>query len=114
MGFRPLLVALLSGAIALAGGFPAAQSQSAGESFDAAYHRLQRGGVYAAQPTGLVRMSHRLANGIEYHYALNVPETYDPSRKYQVRIQLHGGIGGRRDNQPVGPGTIGALAGDEQ
>src|SRR5260370_42463514 len=29
-------------------------------------------------------------------------------------MQLHGGIGGRQDNGPVGTGTIGALAGDEQ
>ena len=33
-----------------------------------------------------------------------MPDAYDPANKYQVRIQLHGGVGGRRDNQPVGTG----------
>jgi len=83
------------------------------ESFDDAYKRLQKGRVYTAQPTGLVRMSNRAA-GVEHHFALNVPENYDPAKRYQVRIQLHGGVGGRRDNQPVGTGLIGALAGAEQ
>ena len=31
-----------------------------------------------------------------------------------MRFQLHGGIGGRNDNQPRGNGEIGALAGAEQ
>ena len=84
------------------------------ETFDQAYDRLRQGRTYTAQPTGLVRMSHRSTDGVEYHFALNVPDSYDPAKKYQVRIQLHGGIGGRRDNQPVGTGLIGALAGAEQ
>jgi len=112
MRSRILRAIVVAGTVVLATRFTAAQTSR--ETFDAAYHRLQRGIAYTAQPTGVVRMSHRLANGIEYHYTLNVPETYDPSRKYQVRIQLHGGIGGRRTNQPVGPGTVGALAGAEQ
>src|SRR5437764_11673824 len=106
----PSMTSRIAAAVLLAGAVAAAAT----ETFDEAYHRLQRGTSYTAQPTGVVRMSHRLANGIEYHYTLNVPDTYDPARKYQARIQLHGGIGGRRTNQPVGPGTIGALAGDEQ
>jgi poly(3-hydroxybutyrate) depolymerase len=84
------------------------------ETFDDTYRRLQKGREYTAQPTGLVRMSHRSADGVEYHFALNVPDGYDPAKKYQVRIQLHGGVGGRRDNQPVGTGLVGALAGAEQ
>src|SRR5258708_1863997 len=112
MGSRMLLAVVVAGAIGVATRIPAAQTTR--ETFDAVYQRLQRGTTYTAQPTGVVRMSHRLANGTEYHYTLNVPDTYDPSRKYQVRIQLHGGIGGRRTNQPVGAGTVGALAGAEQ
>jgi poly(3-hydroxybutyrate) depolymerase len=83
-------------------------------SFDEAYRRLQRGRSYAAQPTGVVKLSHRTSDGLEHFYALNVPENYDPTRRYQVRFQLHGGIGGRVSNAAVGPGTIGALAGAEQ
>jgi dienelactone hydrolase len=84
------------------------------DPFDDIYRRLQKGRAYAAQPTGLVRMSNRSADGVEHHFALNVPDSYDPAKKYQVRIQLHGGVGGRRDNQPVGTGLVGALAGAEQ
>src|SRR6266508_160354 len=40
---------------------------AATETFDEAWQRLQQGVAYTAQPTGIVRMSHRLANGTEYH-----------------------------------------------
>jgi hypothetical protein len=89
------------------------QALHAGTSFDDAYRRLQRGRTYGPQPTGVVRLMNRTAAG-EHFYALNIPDTYDPARRYQVRIQLHGGVSGRRTNSPVGPGTIGALAGAEQ
>jgi hypothetical protein len=85
-----------------------------GVSFDEAFRRLQKGRTYAAQATGVVRLHNRAEDGIEHHYVLNVPDRYDPARRYQVRIQLHGGVGGRETNAPVGPGTIGALAGAEQ
>jgi PDZ domain-containing protein len=86
----------------------------AGVNFDEAYRRLQRGRAYGPQPTGVVRLTNQAPDGVEHHYALNVPETYDSTRRYQVRFQLHGGIGGRATNAPVGPGTVGALAGAEQ
>ena len=54
-----------------------------------------------------------MVNGVEYFYAVNVPTTYDPARRYQVRFQLHGGVR-PRDEPPRGDGTIGALAGAEQ
>ena len=54
-----------------------------------------------------------MVNGVEYFYAVNVPPTYDPARRYQVRFQLHGGVS-RESNAPRGDGTIGALAGAEQ
>jgi poly(3-hydroxybutyrate) depolymerase len=85
-----------------------------GISFDAAHRRLQRGRTYQAQPTGIVRRQNRAPDGVEHFYVLNVPETYDPARRYQVRFHLHGGVGGRRTNAPVGTGQIGALAGAEQ
>jgi poly(3-hydroxybutyrate) depolymerase len=85
-----------------------------GVSFDEAYRRLQRGRAYGPQPTGVVRLTNTSASGVDHHYALNVPEAYDSTRRYQVRFQLHGGIGGRATNAPVGPGTVGALAGAEQ
>jgi hypothetical protein len=86
----------------------------AGVSFDDAYRRLQRGRTYGAQKTGAVQLRNTTADGVEHFYALNVPDAYDPARRYQARIQLHGGVGGRRTNAPVGTGTVGALTGAEQ
>ena len=85
-----------------------------GVNFDAAYRALQRGRRYGPAPTGVVRLKNKTSDGVEHHYVLNVPDTYDPARRYQVRFQLHGGVGGRQSNAPVGTGTIGALAGAEQ
>ena len=86
----------------------------AGVTFDEAYRRLQRGRSYGARDTGVVRMANRTSDGVEHHFAVTVPQRYDPARRYQVRIQLHGGVGGRATNAPVGSGTVGALTGAEQ
>jgi PDZ domain-containing protein len=85
-----------------------------GISFDDAYRALQRGRSYGPARTGIVRLRNKTSDGVEHHYVLNVPDTYDPSRRYQVRFQLHGGVGGRQTNAPVGTGTVGAVAGAEQ
>ena len=85
-----------------------------GIGFDDAYRALQRGRSYGPAKTGVVRLRNKTSDGVEHHYVLNVPDTYDPSRRYQVRFQLHGGVGGRETSAPVGAGTIGALAGAEQ
>jgi hypothetical protein len=83
-----------------------------GVTFEEAWTRLKTGRTYTAQKTGVVKLSNR-TNGVEHFYALNVPEHYDPSRKYQVRFQLHGGVGGRESNQPRGNGES-PLPGAEQ
>ena len=85
-----------------------------GITFDEALKRLKLGRTYTAQPTGVVKLSNRTKDGIEHNYALNIPPSYDPAKRYQVRYQLHGGVGGRTDNKPRGTGEIGALAGAEQ
>ena len=82
-----------------------------GVSFDDALRRLRQGRRYTPQPAGVVQSSHRI-NGIEHYYAVTVPAGYDPSRRYQVRFQLHGGVGGRSDNKPRGNGQIGTLSGE--
>ena len=69
-----------------------------------AYRRLKAGRIYADQSTGIVKLSHKNKEGVEHFYALNVPATYDPAKRYQVRFQLHGGVGGRDSNQPRGTG----------
>ena len=85
-----------------------------GIGFDDAYRALQRGRSYGPAKTGVVRLRNKTSDGVEHHYVLNVPDTYDPSHRYQVRFHLHGGVGGRETNAPVGAGTIGTLAGAEQ
>jgi len=84
-----------------------------GVAFEEAYARLKAGRTYTAQPTGIVKKSRKSEDGVEYFYALNVPANYDPSKRYPVRFQLHGGVGGRLDNQPRGTGES-PLQGAEQ
>jgi pimeloyl-ACP methyl ester carboxylesterase len=94
---------------------PAAEAVvKSGVTFDDAFRRLKQGRVYAAQKDGVVQLSNRTADGIEHFYAVTIPAGYDPARRYQVRFQLHGGVGGRTDNKPRGNGQIGTLAGAEQ
>src|SRR5262245_31457816 len=63
---------------------------ASGVGFDEALKRLRQGRPYSTDvPRGLVQSSYHTDSG-EYFYALDVPEKYDPTRKYQVRVQLHG------------------------
>ena len=48
-----------------------------GVTFDDALRQLKLGRTYTAQQTGVV-MSKLTEGGVEYFYAVNVPETYDP------------------------------------
>ena len=51
--------------------------------------RLKRGRVYSGTVArGVVQASYR-RDSVEYFYTLDVPQTYDPARAYQVRVQLH-------------------------
>lgn len=86
---------------------------AAGADFDAVYARLRAGRPYRRDvPRGVQRLSRRSADG-EFPYTIEVPASYDPARPYQVRVQLHGGVG-RPDPAIRGDGSIGALAGAEQ
>lgn len=85
-----------------------------GIGVDDALARLRRGRTYsAAVPRGIVQASYR-GEGAEYFYTLDVPETYDPSRAYQVRVQLHGGVGRIETSGPPRSTAPGRLAGAEQ
>src|SRR5581483_3523634 len=93
----------------------AAEVLRSGASFDEAYQRLKRGRRYTAQQSGTFRLTNRTADRIEHQYAITIPDGYDPSKKYQVRVQLHGGVMMRHSNAPPpNAGGIGALAGAEQ
>ena len=85
---------------------------ASGVTFDAALARLKQGRAYSADaPKGVVRLSRQTGDG-EFPYTLDVPPAYDPAKKYQVRLQLHGGIG-RPDPAVRGNGSIGSLAGPD-
>jgi predicted esterase len=84
-----------------------------GAAFEDVYARLQRGRTYSTDvPRGVVKLSRRPA-AMEFPYTLDVPATYDPAKRYQVRVQLHGGVL-RQEPGVRGDGSIGALAGVEQ
>src|SRR4029434_86305 len=88
--------------------------EKSGVTFEEAVARLEGGRRYSPQHTGIVRLVNKPRDGGAHYYAVNVPENHDPTKKYQVRFQLHGGVDGRADNQPRGNGAIGQLAGAEQ
>ena len=81
----------------------------AGATFDEAFAALKKGRAYKADvPTGIVKSSYKQGD-LEFFYQLDIPPTYDASKRYQLRVQLHGGVG-RPDPAPRSSG-IGALAG---
>jgi hypothetical protein len=91
---------------------------ASGVSFDDAIARLKRGRSYAADvKRGSVRLQRRTSLG-DFIYDLDVPQAYDPARKYQVRFQLHGGVMMRETGEPrTGGGRSGrgsTLEGAEQ
>ena len=70
----------------------AAASVAAQESdFDAAYAQFKEGPVYQAQAPGIREMP-TTVRGITLDGTLEVPDTYDPKRKWPLRVQLHGGV----------------------
>jgi predicted esterase len=89
----------------------AAEIVKSGVTFDDALARLKAGRQYTAQAAGVVMLRNKTKDGVEHNYAVNVPANYSPAKRYQVRFQLHGGVGGRVGNEPRGNGDIGALAG---
>jgi hypothetical protein len=87
---------------------------ASGVGFEEAFARLRRGRVYSRDvPRGVIEGKHRSETG-EYFYTLDVPQSYDPARPYQIRVQLHGGVGRLETNAPPRPGSNPRLAGVEQ
>ena len=76
--------------------------------FDAEYARLKQGRAYPRDvKTGALKRRHGAVA-----YWLVIPASYDPAKKYQVRVQLHGGVM-REDSSLRGDGTV-RLAGADQ
>jgi poly(3-hydroxybutyrate) depolymerase len=65
---------------------------AAGVTFDDAWARLKAGRTYAAAPTGERNLRATGPGGVAFDNYIDVPATYDPSRRWPVRVQLHGGV----------------------
>jgi hypothetical protein len=59
---------------------------------DAAWDRLRRGRTYAHGKTGIQTVTF-VIDALTFPNRFDVPEDYDPARRWPVRVQLHGGIG---------------------
>lgn len=61
---------------------------------EALYRWLRLGPQYpGTAATGVVNASRESAAGLEFPYAVLVPDNYDPARAYPVEFMLHGGVG---------------------
>jgi hypothetical protein len=85
---------------------------ASGVTFPDAVARLKRGRSYSpsVKRGAFSQLQRRSVNG-DFFYQLVVPETYDPARTYQVRVQLHGGVMMRDGGDPGGRGGRGDRGG---
>jgi dienelactone hydrolase len=65
---------------------------ASGVDFDAAVSRLKAGRTFAKEKTGLLRIPQQIG-GEQFETLISIPPEYDPSKKWEVRVQLHGGVG---------------------
>lgn len=80
-----------------------------GIGFDAAYARLKKGRAYGDEKRGEYALRWKSKSGPYFNNIVNVPADYDPAAKWQLRVQLHGGVGRPSPNpqpgQPVRTGN---------
>jgi predicted esterase len=69
--------------------------------FDEAWARLKRGRAYAAARTGTITYQFASVDGGSFDTVIDVPDSYDPSRRWPVRVQLHGGVSRPPGRQPT-------------
>jgi dienelactone hydrolase len=87
---------------------------ASGVQFEDVFSRLKRGRSYPADSAGGVVQQSRRDEGVEYFYTVIVPDSYTPARPWQVRIQLHGGVGRIQASTPPRGAPTGRLDGAEQ
>ena len=63
-----------------------------GVDFDVVLTRLREGRSYGSRPTGVRQMPYR-TNGVTLENVVEIPDNYDPSQAWPLRVQLHGGVG---------------------
>src|SRR5688572_24555474 len=64
---------------------------ASGASFDDIVARLKAGRAYSRKTTGRVIYS-SVVNGQRLDNTLEVPASYDPAKKWPLRVSLHGGV----------------------
>ncbi len=86
----------------------------AGLDFEAAWTALKQGRPYTKAPVGERAMRGTSMAGVAFDNYIEVPDDYDPARRWPVRVQLHGGVDRqdpeagrrRRDNRIKGESQI--------
>lgn len=79
----------------------AAAIVASGVDFEELFARLEKGCRLPPKAKGGKRLlSHKNSDGVRHRYLLLVPDDYDPTRRYPVRVLLHGGV----SRPPFGPG----------
>lgn len=75
----------------------------AGVDFETAWARLKAGRPYAKAQTGELSWRYPAGAGAVFDNTIEIPASYDPSRKWQVRVQLHGGVNRPAEDVAAGP-----------
>ena len=61
--------------------------------FDYLYTRLKQGRTYLDEKRGEYSLRWKSKSGPFFNNVVDVPADYDPAQKWQLRVQLHGGVG---------------------
>lgn len=77
------------------------QLVAAGVGFDSTYIRLKQGRGYGDEKRGEYSLRWKSKAGPFFNNIVNVPADYDPSTTWQLRVQLHGGVGRPSPNPPA-------------
>jgi predicted esterase len=86
-------------------GVAADQIVAAGVDFDAAFARLKKGRFYGDEKRGEYSLRWKSKSGPFFNNIVDVPSDYDPATKWQLRVQLHGGVGRPSPNPTSAPGA---------
>jgi dienelactone hydrolase len=69
------------------------QIVAGGATFDAIYQRLKKGRTYLDEKRGEYSLRWKSKSGPFFNNVVDVPDDYDPAKKWMLRVQLHGGVG---------------------
>ena len=81
------------------------QVVAAGVDFDTAYATLKKGRFYGDEKRGEYALRWKSKSGPFFNNIVDVPSDYDPATKWQLRVQLHGGVGRPSPNPTSTPGA---------